>query len=599
MGVMNEAIRRQRQQQQQGGQPQQPAAPPPKGNIAGPGATDPGRGVDDYLFGKATYTAGFPGYRGELAYNDRLDSKAARTQQQELGTAIQDRALGRGGPSVAELQLQRGMNQGQQRIAQQAASARGMGRGAANMAAIRGASDLYANTNEQAGIMRAQEQIAAQQLASQHTRDMRQQDLVARGYSIEEAKAIMDAELRVQEINAGTARANAANAQGPTMLGIGALGGLLASDERAKDIMYSDFTTKEDPLRPDPARETTLAPMQPEPPVRAAGGFQPLLTVTPQKEFDAGASDQQRRLGEAALAGAAGAGGGSNLAQSASTGFSIGSALGGLLSDFTSKEMGKARAGSGSTFDISPERFDRMGRFEVKEAQKRFRRARELKDSERLLRYRRDSAKFIDSERERVFGEQKPDDRTARAVPLPMSSDFRAKEPTLDDLDQVGRDAMLPFEQMNEEESRRALAPVDPVVYRYKPEHAERMAKEQAAMADMRARYAGMGGAMPEEEQAIARGTFEDKREPRLGIIAQDLQQSPAFRNSVVSTPAGLAVQRDRALSTALGSLAGLDKRLRELEGIGDSKAAEIRGEPVEHERTRRQLKELSERYAR
>jgi hypothetical protein len=477
------------------------------------------------------------------------------------------------------------MNQAQQRVAQQAASARGMSRGGANAAAIRGASDLYANTNEQAGIMRAQEQIAAQQLASQHTRDMRQQDLLARGYSIEEAKAIMDAEIRVQDINAQTARANAANAQGPSMLLAAAAGGALASDERAKEIMYSDFTGKETLPMSVPGVPMAGAGPVAEPAVRPAGGFQPMLTVTPTKELDDSAEKQQQSIGERAMAGASAAGGGSNLAQNAETGFSIGKALGGLLSDFSSKEygyprpkMGKARAGSGSTFDMSPERFDRMGRFEVKEAQDRYQKSRKLREAENLLRYRRDSAKQYDSERERLFGDR------------PMSSDFRSKEPTMADLDQVGREAMLPFEEMDAQDSREALAPVDPVVYRYKPEDSARMAGEQADMADLRARYSGLGGAAPEEEHAIAQSTFEDKRKPRLGIIAQDLQKSPDFRQSVISTPAGLAVQRDRALSTALGSLAGLDKRLRELEGIGDEQSGKIRGESTKKARERRLL---------
>jgi hypothetical protein len=559
----------------------------PPGYVPGSGPQDPGRGVDDYLFGKATYTAGFPGYRGSDAYNDRVRSLDARTQQQELGNAIQDRALGRGGPSVAEQQMQRGMNQAQQRLGQQAASARGMSRAGANLAAMRAGSDLYANTNEQTGIMRAQEQIAAQQLASQNTRDMRQQDLLSRGYSIEEAKAIMDAEIKVQDINAQTARGNAANAQGPTMMGIGALGGALGalSDERAKEFMYSDFTGKE-VIRPEPARTDMLAAPPVQPPVRAAGGFQPALTVTPT-QLDSSVQEQQQSLGEKAMAAAAGTGGGSSAAQSAATGFQIGSALGGLLSDFSSKEMGKARVGRGSTFDISPERVNRMGDFEAREARGRFEERRKRSEESEARGKAFDRLKYI-RETIPLIDERFPEQNDRREMYASVPSDFRSKE--MAELDQVGRDAMLPFEQMDAAESRQALAPVDPVVYRYKPEHSARMAGEQAEMAELRGRYAGLGGAAPEEEAAIAQGTFEDKRKPRLGIVAQDLQQSPAFRNSVISTPAGLAVQRDRALSTALGSLAGIDKRLRELENIGDEQSGKIRGEGTRKARERRLL---------
>jgi hypothetical protein len=59
---------------------------------------------------------------------------------------------------------------------------------------------------------------------------------------------------------------------------------------------------------------------------------------------------------------------------------------------------------------------------------------------------------------------------------------------------------------------------------------------------------------------------YQDKRAPRAGIIAQDLERSPAFAPAVVDTPAGKAVERDRALSVALAELGGLDKRLRQIE---------------------------------
>lgn len=558
---------------------------------AGPGSTPEDNNVLTRLGGINTYRAGFPGYNNEQGFNDRQMSVQARGQQQELGNAITDRALGRGGPSVAELQLQRGMNQAQQRLAQQAASARGMSRSGANMAALRGASDLYGQTNEQAGIMRAQEQIAAQQLATQNVRDMRQQDLLSRGYSIEEAKAILDAQMRAQEINARITTANAANAQGPMTMAVGALGGALAaSDERAKEIMYSDFTMKEG-LRPEPARTDMLGAPPPEPQVRAAGGFQPMLTVTPQKELDDSVEEQQRSLGEQAMAAAAGAGGG-DLGSQAQAGFNIGSALGGALgglsdmrakeimpSDFTGKEMfqsygmNKARAGSGKVFDTSPARINRMADFELNAEKQKIEEARAKKRAFDRLKYIREGIPNMARYRESL-----------------MSSDFRSKEPSMGELDDVAREAMLPFDEMNAADSRAALGPVDPVVYRYKPGPSMRMADEQADMADLRARYAGMGGAQPEEAGAIREGTFDDKRSPRLGIVAQDLQQSPAFRQSVVSTPAGLAVQRDRALSTALGSLAGIDKRLRELEGIGDEQAGKIRGKGKAKARERRLL---------
>jgi len=101
---------------------------------------------------------------------------------------------------------------------------------------------------------------------------------------------------------------------------------------------------------------------------------------------------------------------------------------------------------------------------------------------------------------------------------------------------------------------------VRPVEYQYKPADSARMAAETAAT--------------PQEQAMV----YADKRAPRIGIIAQDLERSPAFDDSVVETPAGKAVQRDRALSTALAELGGLDKRLRELEAIGEDATRKIKG---------------------
>lgn len=97
--------------------------------------------------------------------------------------------------------------------------------------------------------------------------------------------------------------------------------------------------------------------------------------------------------------------------------------------------------------------------------------------------------------------------------------------------------------------SRRDLGPVQPVVYRYNPESSTRQALQTA------------------ETPQQAAMVYADKRTPRTGIVAQDLQKSPAFAPAVKQTPAGLAVDRDRALSASLFELAGLDKRLRMLEG--------------------------------
>ena len=83
------------------------------------------------------------------------------------------------------------------------------------------------------------------------------------------------------------------------------------------------------------------------------------------------------------------------------------------------------------------------------------------------------------------------------------------------------------------EGNRRGLDAVEPYSYRYKPEAAARMGEDT---------------------------------DPRLGVMAQDMQRSPILRSAVVETPQGKAIDGSRGLSAALAGLAGLDKRLAELE---------------------------------
>jgi hypothetical protein len=56
--------------------------------------------------------------------------------------------------------------------------------------------------------------------------------------------------------------------------------------------------------------------------------------------------------------------------------------------------------------------------------------------------------------------------------------------------------------------------------------------------------------------------------QPRAGVMAQDLAQSPnpALRSAVVKTPLGLGLDANRAISSSLAMNAGLDKRLRDIE---------------------------------
>ncbi len=115
-------------------------------------------------------------------------------------------------------------------------------------------------------------------------------------------------------------------------------------------------------------------------------------------------------------------------------------------------------------------------------------------------------------------------------------SDIRAKE-DVDALDSAERRA-LSFRDVDvdypelatPDGNRRGLAPVDPYRYRYT------------------------------EDAASLMGTDRDMR---TGVMAQDLERSPYLRDAVVDTPAGKAIDEERALSGSLAAAAGLDKRLQ------------------------------------
>jgi hypothetical protein len=405
------------------------------------------------------------GVRGQMLNVNQADQARQlqmRGQQQMFSEELRRRAMGQG-PSVAERQMGAGMGQQIQASRSAAASGRGGNVGLTQRLASQQAAQGTANVIRDAGMLRAQEMQTAGQTYAGDLDRQRAADLQARGFSIDEARAQLEADRERERLEAERAEGNVQRRQ--QFLGglMSAAGGAL-SDRRAKeDIkpMYSDFFSKE----PDEAAtfgrqlRSALAPAPAAAPVAAA-------PARSQEEVVRRAVEQARQNEQTRAP-----------AQKKDEGSSgIGSALsslgGSLLSDFTAKELPPLKAGV----------------------------------------------------------------PTAR------------------------------FPDVSAEENRAAFEPVEPVRYRYKPEAAERMALEQ--------------GATPDEQAMV----FDDKRAPRNGIIAQDLERSPAFDDSVVETPAGKAVDRDRALSEMLAQGAGFDKRLKELEAYLQSaeskrlkKAAEVK----------------------
>lgn len=148
-------------------------------------------------------------------------------------------------------------------------------------------------------------------------------------------------------------------------------------------------------------------------------------------------------------------------------------------------------------------------------------------------------------------------ERKRARKPKPKDGKPKASEPKLDfEREAVAAQAapagtvaiQRPF---TPEQSRRSLAPLEPYrKWTYRPEDAARQAQ-------------AYGQGDPEQTW----DAYQDLREPRDGIMAQDLERSKEGRRVVSKGPTGKKMlDRDKALSFSLAELAGLDKRMREIE---------------------------------
>lgn len=117
------------------------------------------------------------GLRGTV---DWMNQNDARYKQADLATYFAQQAMGQGGPSVAQKQLQAGLDQATNNAMGIAASSR-TNPAAAARAAIQAQGQMAAQTNQQAGILRAQEQLDAGNLAMQAGQGLRAQDLDSYG----------------------------------------------------------------------------------------------------------------------------------------------------------------------------------------------------------------------------------------------------------------------------------------------------------------------------------------------------------------------------------------------------------------------------------
>lgn len=130
----------------------------------------------------------------------------ARANMESLARRYADLEAGRG-PSLAQMQLQRGLDQTNALAASRAASAGGSGvsRAAAQRAAILAQGDANMNSVHDAAELRAKEQLAAMAAQGDLYGNIRSGDIGTRGQSIGAAQFVSDLDLRNRGLNDSTA----------------------------------------------------------------------------------------------------------------------------------------------------------------------------------------------------------------------------------------------------------------------------------------------------------------------------------------------------------------------------------------------------------
>ena len=383
---------------------------------------------------------------------DRFLARQARVGQVGLAGALQDTMAGKG-PTVAGQQMQQGIAQALQNAGTQAANARGTSRALAQRSAIYGGLAAQQQANRDAGLLRAQEQLAARGQLGNVLGQTRMGDISTRGQDIGIEQGNQQAWGQHEGYMTNISEGNAQRKQkgtGAVMSMIGsAVGGGALSDIRAKEDIHpiddSFGQSLRKALTPDQIVAPVGAPSQGDmfgyqaygmPPSPSGSQYQaptPPPAPPPEEKQSGGIMGN---LGGGMMSG------------------------GSILSDRHSKDR--------------------------------------IQQLEEQLRSRGAS----------------PD------------------------------------------ESRQNLAPVEPYSYSYKPDFAAMLAEQTAK------------DVPPEQRSAARAETYADAREPRAGIMAQDLERSPEGKGVVMHTPVGLALNNKRALSFALAQQAGLNKRLNSIEEV-------------------------------
>ena len=115
---------------------------------------------------------------------------------------------------------------------------------------------------------------------------------------------------------------------------------------------------------------------------------------------------------------------------------------------------------------------------------------------------------------------------------------------------------------MSDERNKSGIAPWSTAVEPYKFQYNDDFSKQKATLA---------------AQQTYAQ-VLEDAKRPRAGVMAQDLASSPNTQDMVIQTPAGLAIDKDRALGHLMAGQSDLNQRLADLEREKNARRAPLAG---------------------
>lgn len=213
---------------------------------------------------------------------DRAVQAQSRGEEGDYQAYLKN-AMAGNAPSVAQQQMAAGRDQAIKAGQAVAAGARGSGVAQAGRGAAQAGAQAGMQNAQQTAIMRAGEQQAYAQQYGQAVQNKRMQDLMAQGYSLDQAKAQLSYDASIQQARSTQSIAETKANQSSIGAIAGAVGGALAmSDPTGKqDVLPAEGAG--DAIRPNAAKVTTVQ----QPNLANALSKNPqVITSPPEAKYD-------------------------------------------------------------------------------------------------------------------------------------------------------------------------------------------------------------------------------------------------------------------------------------------------------------------------